>query len=56
MRAAQRRATTSSSGTSGIEEMTITVAQRRTVRTPSMFSASRTEFTVRGSAKKAELT
>jgi hypothetical protein len=36
--------------------MAITVAHRRTVRTPSRFSASRTEPTVRGSAKKAELT
>ena len=56
MWARRRPSATSSSGTSGIEEMTMTVAQRRTVRTPSMFSASRTEETVRGSAKKAELT
>ena len=33
----------------------MTVAQRRTVRTPSMLSASRTEPTVRGSAKKARV-
>jgi len=34
----------------------MTVAQRRTVRTPSSPSASRTDDTVRGSAKNAELT
>ena len=56
MRARRRPSATSSSGTSGIAEITITVAQRRTVRTPSRVSASRTEPTVRGSAKKAELT
>ena len=56
MWARRRPRATSSSGTSGIEEMTMTVAQRRTVRTPSMVSASRTDETVRGSAKKAELT
>ena len=34
----------------------MTVAQRRTVRTPSSDNASRTDPTVRGRAKKAELT
>ncbi len=34
----------------------MTVAQRATVRLPSLASASRTELIVRGSAKKAELT
>ena len=56
MRARRRPSATSSSGTSGIVEMTMTVAQRPTVRTPSRFSASWTEETVRGSAKNAELT
>jgi hypothetical protein len=40
----------------GQREIAITTAQRRTVRTPSSVSASRTEETVRGSAKNAELT
>ena len=56
MWARRRPRATSSSGTSGIEEMTMTVAQRRTVRTPSRFSASWTDETVRGNAKNAELT
>ena len=34
----------------------MTIAQRRTVRTPSRFSASCTDETVRGRAKNAELT
>ena len=34
----------------------ITVAERRTVRTPSGLSASRTDPTVRGAATNAELT
>ena len=33
----------------------MTVAQRRTVAVPSRVSASRTDSTVRGSEKKAEL-
>jgi len=36
--------------------MTITVAQRRTVRRPRRLRASWTDETVRGSAKKALLT
>ena len=47
---------TSSCGASGIADIAITVAQRRTVRVPSSVSASRTEPMLRGSAKKAELT
>ena len=54
--AAQARGRRARRGTSGIAEIAITVAQRRTVRMPSSVSASRTEPTVRGSAKKAELT
>jgi hypothetical protein len=48
IRARRRASATNSSGTSGIAEIAITVAQRRTVRTPSRLSASRTELTVRG--------
>ena len=43
MRARRSPRATSSSGTSGIAEIAMTVAQRRTVRTPSSDSASRTE-------------
>ena len=46
----------SSSGVSGIEARTMTVAQRETVRTPSSDSASCTDETLRGSEKKALLT
>jgi hypothetical protein len=56
MRARRRPWPTSSSGTSGMAEIIITVAQRRTVRTPSMLRASRTEDTVRGRAKNALFT
>ena len=46
----------SSSGVSGIEARTMTVAQRETVRTPNKDSASCTDETFRGSEKKALFT
>jgi hypothetical protein len=56
IRARCRAIETSSCGASGIADIAITVAERRTVRVPSSVSASRTEPMFRGSAKNAELT
>ena len=55
MRARWRASSTSSSGASAADASAITIAQRRTVAVPSSVSASRTDSTVRGSAKNAEL-
>ena len=56
MRARCRAMATSSCGAFGMADIAITVAQRRTVRVPSSWSASRTEAIVRGSEKNAEFT